>query len=141
MHELLRELQSEHLQVAVVVDEYGGTAGIITIEDIIEDIVGDISDEHEDDEATVVELGDERYLVSGLLRVEELEEKLDAELAGEDYETVAGLISTSLGHIPKVGEQVRKNGWLFIVERADRRRVYRVRVSRDPEYQTEEEET
>src|SRR5262249_18527553 len=102
--ELLRELQSEHMQVAVVVDEYGGTAGIISIEDIIEDIVGEISDEHEDEEATIVELGgDEGYLVNGLMRVEELEERVEAELAGEDYETVAGLISTSLGHIAKVG--------------------------------------
>lgn len=139
--ELLRELQSEHMQVAVVVDEYGGTAGIISIEDIIEDIVGEISDEHEDEEATIVELGDDAYLVNGLLRVEELEERLGAELTGEEYETVAGLISTSLGHIAKVGEQVRKNGWLFSVERADRRRIYRVRVSRDPEYQVEEEES
>jgi CBS domain containing-hemolysin-like protein len=139
--ELLRELQTEHLQVAVVVDEYGGTAGIISIEDIIEDIVGDISDEHEDEEASIVELGDERYLVSGLLRVEELEKKLDAELSGDgDYETVAGLIFTSLGRIPAVGAKVRNNGWLFDVERADRRRIYRVRVSRDPEFGQEEEE-
>jgi CBS domain containing-hemolysin-like protein len=139
--ELLRELQTEHLQVAVVVDEYGGTAGIISIEDIIEDIVGDISDEHEDEEASVVELGDERYLVTGLLRVEDLEKKLDADLSSGDYETVAGLIFTSLGRIPAVGAKVRKNGWLFDVERADRRRIYRVRVSRDPEYGREEEES
>ncbi len=139
--ELLRELQTEHLQVAVVVDEYGGTAGIISIEDIIEDIVGDISDEHEDEEASIVELGAERYLVTGLLRVEELEKKLGADLSGGgDYETVAGLIFTSLGRIPAVGAKVRTDGWLFDVERADRRRIYRVRVSRDPEYGSEEEE-
>jgi CBS domain containing-hemolysin-like protein len=138
--ELLRELQTEHLQVAVVVDEYGGTAGIITIEDIIEDIVGDISDEHEDEEDSLVELGEEQYLVTGLLRVEELEKKLDADLSGDEYETVAGLIVTSLGRIPTVGAKARKNGWLFDVERADRRRIYRVRVSRDPEYTREEEE-
>jgi CBS domain containing-hemolysin-like protein len=128
--------------VAVVVDEYGGTAGIISIEDIIEDIVGDISDEHEDEEASIVELGDERYLVTGLLRVEELEKKLGADLSGGgDYETVAGLIFTSLGRIPAVGAKVRTDGWLFDVERADRRRIYRVRVSRDPEHRREEEET
>ena len=137
--ELLRELQSQHVQVAVVVDEYGGTAGIITIEDIVEDIVGDISDEHEDAEATIVPLDQDRYMVSGVLRVEQLEQTLHAGLSG-DYETVAGLIVTTLGRIPKVGALVRKNGWLFEVDRADRRRVYRVRVSRDPDLQRAEEE-
>ncbi|HJQ36835.1 MAG TPA: hemolysin family protein [Thermoanaerobaculia bacterium] len=138
--ELMRELQSEHLEIAVVVDEYGGTAGILSLEDIVEEIVGEIADEHEDEEATIVEIADATYLVSGILRVEELEDKLDAKLTGEDYETVAGLIFTTLGHIPKVGEVVTRNGFRFEVERADRRRIYRVRVSRDPDWRPEEEE-
>jgi len=139
--ELLREFQSEHLQVAVVVDEYGGTAGLITIEDIVEEIVGEISDEHEDEEATIVDLGDSRFLVSGLLRIDALEEVLDATLTGGDYETVAGMIFTTLGRIPKVGAVVAKNGWLFEVDRADRRRIYRVRVVKDPNWKKEEEES
>jgi putative hemolysin len=138
--ELLREFQSEHLQVAVVVDEYGGTAGIITIEDVVEEIVGEIADEHEDEEATIVDLGDGKYLVSGLLRVEALEEMLGASLAGEDYETVAGLIFTTLGRVPKAGATVSKNGYRFEIERADRRRIYRVRVSKEPEVQEMESE-
>lgn len=138
--ELLREFQSEHLQVAVVVDEYGGTAGIITIEDIVEEIVGEIADEHEDEEATIVEIAEGTWLVSGLLRVEALEETLDADLTGESYETVAGLIFTTRGRVPKVGEVVTKNGWRFEVDRADRRRIYRVRVSRDPDWRPEGEE-
>src|SRR5216110_95392 len=80
--DLLREFQSEHMQVAVVVDEFGGTAGIITIEDVVEEIVGEIGDEHETAEATVVDLGNDEYMVSGLLRVETLEEMLDAHFAG-----------------------------------------------------------
>jgi len=139
--ELLREFQSEHLQVAVVVDEYGGTAGLITIEDIVEEIVGEISDEHEDEEATIVDLGDGRYLVSGLLRIDALEEMLDAKLTGGDYETVAGMIFTTLGRIPKAGAIVAKNGWLFEVDRADKRRIYRVRVVKDPNWKTDEEES
>src|SRR5438270_12846547 len=138
--ELLREFQSEHIQVAVVVDEYGGTAGIITIEDVIEEIVGEIADEHEAVEATVVDLGNDEYLVSGLLRVETLEEMLDAHFAGEDYETVAGMIFTTLGRVPKAGTVVTKNGYRFEVDRADRRRIYRVRISRDPEWQEIEEQ-
>src|SRR5205823_2895842 len=98
--ELLREFQSEHIQVAVVIDEYGGTAGIITIEDIVEEIVGEIADEHEEEEPTIVDIGDGSYLVSGLLRVEMLEEKINTELSGENYETVAGLIFTTLGCVP-----------------------------------------
>lgn len=137
--ELLREFQSEHLQVAVVVDEFGGTAGIITIEDVIEEIVGDIGDEHEDIEATIVDLGNDEYLVPGLLRVETLEEMLDAHFAGEDYETVAGMIFTTLGRVPKPGTKVTKNGYRFEVDRADRRRIYRVKISRDPEWQEIEE--
>ncbi|HUP46819.1 MAG TPA: hemolysin family protein [Thermoanaerobaculia bacterium] len=131
--ELLREFQTERLQVAVVVDEYGGTAGIITIEDVVEQIVGDIADEHEDEEVTLADLGDGTYLVSGLVRVEALEEKLDASLSGDDYETVAGLIFTTLGRVPAIGSVVRKNGFRFEVERADRRRIYRVKISPDPE--------
>jgi magnesium and cobalt transporter len=132
--ELLREFQSEHLQIAVVVDEYGGTAGIVTTEDIIEEIVGEIADEHEDEEATIVEMGDDAWLVSGLLRVEDLEERLDAVFSGDHYETVAGLIFTTLGRVPAVGEVVTRNGYRFEVERADRRRIYRVRLSKDPDW-------
>lgn len=138
--ELLREFQSEHLQIAVVVDEYGGTAGIITTEDIIEEIVGEIADEHEDEEATVVDVGDGTWLVSGLLRVEDLEETIDARLAGDDYETVAGMIFTTLGRVPATGIIVPKNGWLFEIERADRRRIYRVKVRKDPNWRPEDEE-
>jgi CBS domain containing-hemolysin-like protein len=138
--ELLREFQSEHIQVAVVVDEYGGTAGIITIEDVVEEIVGEIADEHETEEATIVDMGGGEYMVSGQLRVEALEELLDAGLESDDYETIAGLIFTSTGRVPKAGAVVKKNGHRFIVDRADRRRIYRVRVSKDPEWTIEDEE-
>ncbi len=138
--ELLREFQSEHIQIAVVVDEYGGTAGIVTIEDVVEEIVGEIADEHEMEEPTIVDIGDGSYLVSGLLRVEMLEEKLGAGFADENYETVAGLIFTNLGRVPKVGTIVTKNGFRFEVDRADRRRIYRVKVSRDPAWREESEQ-
>ena len=137
--ELLREFQSEHLQVAVVVDEYGGTAGLISIEDVIEEIVGEIADEHEEEEATIVDLGNNEYLVSGQLRIDALDEMLDAHFSAEDYETVAGLIFTTLGRVPKAGATIKKNGYIFTVDRADKRRIYRVRVMRDPEWNAEEE--
>lgn len=138
--ELLREFQTEHLQIAVVVDEYGGTAGIVTTEDIIEEIVGEIADEHEDEEASIVEVGEGSWLVSGLLRVETLEERLGAGLAADDYETVAGMIFTTLGRVPAVGSALTKNGFLFEVERADRRRIYRVKVTKDPTWKAGDRE-
>jgi CBS domain containing-hemolysin-like protein len=132
LSELLRELQVEHQQIAVVLDEYGGTAGLITFEDVIEEIVGEISDEHEDSDESIVEVEDDVYLVNGLLRIETLEEQLGVKLEGEHYETVAGLIATTLGRVAKVGEQVSRNGIAFEVKHADRKRIYRVRVSREP---------
>lgn len=138
--ELLQEFQSEHIQVAVVVDEYGGTAGIVTIEDVVEEIVGEIADEHEEEEPTFVDLGEGSYLVSGLMHVDSLEEKLGAELSNENYETVAGLIFTTLGRVPNVGTIVTKNGFRFEVDRADRRRIYRVKVARDPDWHRDAEE-
>jgi magnesium and cobalt transporter len=126
--------------MAVVVDEYGGTAGLVTIEDIIEEIVGEIADEHEEEEPTIVDVGDGEYLVNGLLRVETLQERLGTELSDENYETVAGLIFTTLGRVPNAGAVVTKNGWKFTVDRADRKRIYRVKVQRDPEWRAEGEE-
>jgi len=131
--ELLRELQIEHLQIAIVVDEYGGTAGLISIEDLLEEIVGEIADEHEDaEEALFVEVDDDIYLVSGMMKVEELDALLQSHIHSEhdDFETVAGLIFKRLGRIPKVGETVLVDGLSLRVDRADRKRIYRVVVER-----------
>lgn len=129
--DLLRELQLEHLQLAVVVDEYGGTAGIITLEDIIEQIVGEIADEHEDDEESIIETGTDVWLLNGQVRTDTLEERLGIDVQGDDWETVAGLIFTNVGRVPKVGESVRFNGMLLEVLRVDRRRIYQVRLTRE----------
>ncbi len=132
--ELLREFQIEHIQMAVVVDEYGGTSGLITIEDIVEEIVGEIADEHEDDEQSIVEIQDAMYMVNGMTRIDALETVFPGiDLKGDDYETVAGLIFTHTGRVPKVGEIIKKDGLLFEVDRADRRRIYRIRVMKEPE--------
>lgn len=129
--DLLRELQLEHLQLAVVVDEYGGTAGIITLEDIIEQIVGEIADEHEDDEESIIETAPDTWLLNGQVRTDTLEERLGIDVQGDDWETVAGLIFTNAGRVPKVGEIVRFNGMVFEVLRVDRRRIYQVRLTRE----------
>jgi CBS domain containing-hemolysin-like protein len=138
--DLLREFQLEHEQVAIVHDEFGGTAGLITIEDLLEEIVGEIADEHEEEEEeSIVQIDDDVYLVNGLLRVEKLEEIFGVDATGEGYETIGGLIFTEMGRVPRGGETVRKFGLLFQVERADRKRIYRVRIAADPEAKAEGE--
>jgi CBS domain containing-hemolysin-like protein len=138
--DLLREFQAGKQQAAIVVDEYGGTAGLITIEDVVEEIVGEISDEHEDQDFAPVQLDENSWFVNGLMRVAELEELVSADLQGEEYETVAGLIFTGLGRVPRVGESVMHNGVRFEVDRADRKRIYRVKVTRDPNWKPDEDE-
>jgi len=132
--DLLREFQIEHLQLAIVVDEFGGTAGLVTIEDLLEEIVGEIADEHEgDEEALFMEIDENLYLASGLLKVDALDNLTGSHLDSEEneYDTVAGLVIKHLGRIPRPGERVATGGLVFEVDRADRKRVYRVRVSRE----------
>jgi len=130
---LLREFQIEHLHLGGVVDEYGGTAGVVSIEDLVEEIVGEIADEHEEDEESVAEIEEGVFLVNGMTRVETIEEMFDVDLEEEGFETVAGLIFTEMSRVPRAGESISKNGLTFEVERADRKRIYRVRVRREVE--------
>lgn len=102
--ELMRELQQERMQMAAVVDEYGGTAGLVTLEDLLEEIVGEIRDEHEME--ALRQEGPGAYLADGLLPVEDLEESLGLEIPAEGVETVGGLVFSHLGRVPRVGESV-----------------------------------
>ncbi|HVS04197.1 MAG TPA: hemolysin family protein [Thermoanaerobaculia bacterium] len=127
---LLRELQERHQEVAAVVDEYGGTQGLVTIEDLLEEIFGEISDEHDRAEPEEVQLPDGSWRVDGRTHLEELEELLDVRIEHDEWETVGGLVFGLLGHIPRVGESVVAHGLQFLVEGADERRARRVRISR-----------
>lgn len=127
--DLLRDLQRKRMPLAVVVDEYGGTAGLVTIEDLLEEIVGEIKDEHEVEEEIVV-LGEGAWLVNGLCSVEDLEEAVGEELEHGEYDSVGGLIFSRLGRLPEVGETVRVGALEMEVLQLDGRRVARVRVSR-----------
>jgi CBS domain containing-hemolysin-like protein len=127
---LLDRLRSQGLQVAVVVDEYGGTAGIVTLEDLVEEIVGDVRDEHDRMEvAQVRPLGKATWMISGLLRDDELAEATGFTMPEGDYETVAGLVLDRLGRIPDVGDEVELDGWRLIVMRMDRHRVADLRLA------------
>jgi magnesium and cobalt exporter, CNNM family len=127
--ELLTEMQKGRVQLAVVVDEYGAAVGIVTIEDIVEQIVGEIQDEHDKTPSTVERLPDGSYRVAGRERIEDLNDALDWTLPTGDFETVAGLVLASLHRLPRVGEEFQVGRQAFTVLEADQRRILTVRIT------------
>jgi CBS domain containing-hemolysin-like protein len=128
---LLDRLRESGLQLAVVVDEYGGTAGLVTLEDLVEEIVGDVRDEHDRGEINPVRpLGRDSWMVSGLLRDDELADATGFRMPSGDYETLAGLVLARLGRIPEVNDEVQVDGWRITVMAMDRHRVAELRVAR-----------
>jgi gliding motility-associated protein GldE len=129
VNELLREMQEQKNHMAVVLDEYGGTAGIVTIEDILEEIVGEIRDEFDKlDEAFIRKIDNHTYIISGKANVEDLNDELKIKLPLEDYETLSGLIFSELGKVPEGGEVVELEGVKLIVEEVAEHRILKVRV-------------
>jgi CBS domain containing-hemolysin-like protein len=127
--DLLRELQRGRIHLAVVVDEYGGSTGIVTLEDILEEIVGEIHDEHDRPPAPFERLPDGSYWVPARTNIDELNESLDWDIPKRDYETVAGLVLASLGRIPRRGELFQVSGYTITVLEADARRVTAVKIA------------
>ncbi len=128
--ELLKQFQRQQTQVAIVVDEYGGTAGLVTIEDMLEEIVGEIRDEYDVESESVVDEGNGSYLFNGKVDIDEVVQRLNVQIAREGFETVGGFLMTHLGRVPMVGEQVDVGGLHVEVVEVDRRRVSKVRISR-----------
>jgi putative hemolysin len=140
--ELLKEMQRAKRQIALVVDEYGVTAGLITIEDLIEEIVGEIEEEDTDksihQEREIIETSDGSYLVKGSTEIRKIELLFDKELEADDFSTIAGFIIKNVGRVPNVGESFNYHGvWAEIIE-ADSGRIGRVRLRSSPEPETEE---
>ncbi|WP_261561486.1 hemolysin family protein [Frankia tisae] len=130
---LLSRLRRHGLQLAAVIDEYGGTAGIVTLEDLVEELVGEVSDEHDlPSTPGVVPDGPHSWLVSGLLRPDEAADATGVRLPDGPYETVAGLVLARLGHLGAVGEQVEADGIILTVVAVDRHRIDRVRLTAPP---------
>ena len=128
--ELLAEFQRKRIQAALVVDEYGGTAGLVTVEDLLEEIVGEIRDEYDTEVEPIVEESDGVYVFSGRTHVRELEERLKIKVEGDGYETVGGYLLSHVGRVPAVGETFEIDGVSVEVLEAERRRINRVRVCR-----------
>jgi CBS domain containing-hemolysin-like protein len=128
--ELLRELRQSHVHFAVVVDEYGGTAGIVTIEDLLEEIVGEIQDEYDREEAKIVEVSQDEAIFDATVSIDDVNDALDLELQGEDVDTIGGLLSERLGKVPALGDRVEFDGVHLAVESTHGRRIRKVRVRR-----------
>jgi CBS domain containing-hemolysin-like protein len=131
---LLDRLRVADLQVALVEDEYGGTAGLVTLEDLVEEIVGDVRDEHDNGEVPQVKpLDQDNWLLSGLLRADEVAEATGFEMPDGEYETLAGMVVERLGRIPSTGDDLRLDGWRITVVEMDRHRVAELRLLRENE--------
>jgi CBS domain containing-hemolysin-like protein len=128
IRELLKELQSSTTQLAIVIDEHGSVAGLVTIEDLVEAIVGEIRDEVEPHALDIVKESADSYIVAGQTELAQIADQLHVELEGRDYSTVAGLVLAHLGHVPAPGEKVETNGVSFEVLEANQRTVLKVRL-------------
>jgi CBS domain containing-hemolysin-like protein len=128
--ELLKQFQRQQTQIAVVVDEYGGTAGIVTIEDLLEEIVGEIRDEYDVETEPIVEEGRGRFVFKGKVDIDEVASRLNVQIAREGFETVGGYLLTHLGRVPAVGERLDVDGLHVEVLDVERRRISKVRISR-----------
>nr|AIA12590.1 Transporter associated domain protein [uncultured bacterium] len=125
--EMLKEFQRKQVQMAIVVDEYGGTAGLVTIEDLLEEIVGEIRDEYDVETEPVIDEGGGSYVFSAKVNIDEVRERLDVDIEGDGFETVGGYVLTRAGRVPSVGETFELDGLVVEVLEAERRRIHRVR--------------
>jgi CBS domain containing-hemolysin-like protein len=131
LEELLEEFKTKRTHMAIVVDEYGGLSGLVTIEDLIEEVFGEIEDEYDRRaEGRIIPLEDGSISVDAKLEIEELERHFDVEIQKENFETVGGFIFHLLGRVPKAGEKLTFEGLIMSIESADGRRIGRVRISR-----------
>jgi putative hemolysin len=124
----MSEMRREGHHLAIVVDEYGGTAGIVSLEDLIEEVIGDIRDEYDVNEDDPLRVAGADVEADGLLNLDETEEQTGVKLPDGPYETLAGFIMASLGHVPRLGEAVEVDGHRLTVSELDGRRIARVRI-------------
>jgi magnesium and cobalt transporter len=130
---LLKEFRSSRNHMAIVVDEYGGVAGMVTIEDVIEQIVGEIEDEHDVEEEDIIRKHSEvHYTIKALTPIKDFNEYFGAELSDEEFDTIGGLVVHEIGHLPKRGERIAIGNLLFKVLRADSRRVHMLQLTMLP---------
>ena len=125
---LLKEFQETCVHIAIVIDEYGGTSGLVTIEDLIEEIVGEIQDEYDREEEWLLEQPDGTLLVDGRLSIEEFEEYFDVEVAREKFDTVGGYVVEQYGRVPAVGERIRIGDFDMLITQSDQRAIRQIQI-------------
>ena len=129
---LLTEFRANHNHMAIVVDEYGGVAGLVTIEDVLEEIVGEIDDEHDaEEDANIRKQEESVYNIKALTPIEEFNEELNASLPDDEFDTIGGLVMQQIGHMPTPGEQTRIDRFLIKVVSAESRRIHLLQVTED----------
>jgi CBS domain containing-hemolysin-like protein len=129
IEELLTEFKQQRMHLAIAVDEYGGTAGLITLEDILEELVGEIQDEFDEEEETIRRINDDSVLCSSRIRLDDLNEALGLGLPEEHADTLGGFLYVTIGRVPRTGETLRHNGLVFKVESVVRQRIDKVIIS------------
>lgn len=141
-NELLEEMTARHIQIAIVVDEYGGTEGIVTMEDLLESIVGNIQDEYDNEEQEIHRVSENAFTVDGSTSIDEISDLMQVHLPEGDYDTIAGLVVELLGRIPKVGERptVTYKSLTFTVEEVEERRISKLLIVKDVNYQEKKED-
>ncbi|PTQ50990.1 MAG: Magnesium and cobalt efflux protein CorC [Brockia lithotrophica] len=136
LHRLLKRMQEEHVGIAILLDEFGGTSGLVTLEDILEEIVGEIQDEFDQERPEIEPLGEGRYSLDARLLVDEFNERFGASLPNEDYDTIGGFVYAHLEAVPNVGQTVVHGGFLFRVSEIEGERIVRVEV--EPVFEPED---
>ncbi len=140
VQELLKQFQRQQTQIAIVVDEYGGTAGLVTIEDMLEEIVGEIRDEYDVETESIVDEGEGRIVFNGNVDIDQIAQRLGVQIDREGFETVGGYLLTRLGRVPSVGEKLDVDGMHAEVLHVERRRITKVRLTRSEDRPATESE-
>jgi CBS domain containing-hemolysin-like protein len=131
--ELLRQMQQEKFHIALVTDEYGSVAGLVSLEDLLEELVGEIADEYDLEEPEMVKVGENLYRVSGRTSIDDVNDELEVELPDDEWDTVGGLVMGLIGDIPKEGQEISFKGLVFQAEKVQGRRIAQVLITRVPE--------
>ena len=128
---LLDELRAGRNHMAIVLDEYGDVTGIVTIEDVLEEIVGEIEDEHDKDAGTMIKkIAEDEYLVSALTPIDIFNENFDSKLSDKDFDTLGGIVMHHFARFPKLNDAINIEGWRFVINSLERRRIKRIKVSK-----------